>query len=79
MEMRIERKPTSHSTPCKFCNKEIIKGDYRVIIRSLGYHKQDSVYIHPRCLGEWMEKEMIYLRASKENKENLNINPSRRN
>jgi RNase P subunit RPR2 len=73
MDMRVEIKPTAHSTHCKFCHREIKKGDFRVVIRSYAYHAQESEYLHVPCLQNWIRKEMRDILATKDI-----MNPSRR-
>lgn len=79
MEAWIERKLTAHKTQCYFCHKIIDKGDFRLIIRSYGYHQQGSLYAHPNCLAIWSVREVSALRASgKEFNFKDKVNPSRR-
>jgi hypothetical protein len=79
MEIYVERKLTKHLTPCKFCSKEIQKGDLRVVVRSYGYHQQESLYAHPHCFKLWIEHEVnSALSRDKDFNINLGINPSRR-
>jgi hypothetical protein len=75
MEISVQKKPTKHSTPCSICKGEITKGDYRVILRSCGYHSQDSAYMHVWCLRAWLDKEIRTLSALTKD---TAINPSRR-
>ena len=73
MDIKVEIKRTKHSTPCKFCQKEISKGDLRIVIRSYGFHSQDSAYIHVPCFLDWIKNEMADLLKIREV-----YNPSRR-
>lgn len=73
----MERKPTAHQTLCRFCHKDIKKGDLRFTVRNYGYHSQESMYAHPKCLVNWMEDEVIILRKN-ESKPSEQVNPSRR-
>jgi hypothetical protein len=78
MEVIIEIKRTTHLTPCQFCHKEIIKGEFRLTLRSNGYHAQDSFYAHPVCFQHFMEEEVVEI-LTKGDKNELAINPSLRN
>lgn len=77
MNVTVAIKLTAHKNPCYICRKEITKGDIRMLIRSIGYHQQESLYVHPRCLVDWTERE-IALIASGAELIKVKINPSRR-
>lgn len=79
MNAWIERKLTAHETQCHFCHKKIDKGDFRLVIRCVAYHKQASLYAHPDCLIDWSTNELFSLRVSGEGFNFKDkINPSRR-
>jgi hypothetical protein len=79
MNAWMERKLTAHATLCHFCHRKIDKGDFRLVIRCIGYHQQASLYAHPDCLTNWSTVEVSALRAiDKGFNFKDKINPSRR-
>lgn len=79
MNATFERKATAHKTSCHFCLKQINKGEFRLTIRSYGYHAEESLYAHPKCIINWMEGEAIRIHSVEDKfKKLIQVNPSRR-